>query len=68
MLILICTFLTTMNADVYVEDILISYVVPYAPFIGENFLLMQAPTLQEECLISLMKLVYRLDWPANSPD
>jgi len=44
MLILICTFLTTMNADVYVEDILISYVVPYAPFIGEDFLFMQAPT------------------------
>jgi len=33
-----------MNADVYVEDILISYVVPYAPFIGEDFLFMQAPT------------------------
>jgi len=30
-----------MNADVYVEEVLISYVVPYAPFIGENFLFMQ---------------------------
>lgn len=30
-----------MNIDVYVEDILIPYVVPYALFIGENFLFMQ---------------------------
>jgi len=30
-----------MNTDVYVEDVIISHIVPYALFIGENFLFMQ---------------------------
>ena len=31
-----------MNVNVYVEDIIILYIVPYGHFIQENFLFMQA--------------------------
>jgi len=61
-----------MNADVYVEEVLIPYVVPYAPFIGENFLFMQdnaRPHIARRVLNFLDEVgINRLDWPANSPD
>ena len=45
MLILIYFFNNNMNADVYVEDLFIPYVVPYAPFIRKNFLSRQRSRL-----------------------
>ena len=45
MLILISIFLTIINADIYMEDIFIPYVVPYAPFIRKNFLSRQRSRL-----------------------
>lgn len=61
-----------MNADVYVEDILLPYVVPYAPFIGENFLFMQdnaRPHTARRVFDFLDEVgINRLVWPASSPD
>ena len=61
-----------MNADVYVEDVLIPYVVPYAHFIGENFLFMQdnaRPHIARRVLDFFDEVgINRLVWPANSPD
>ena len=31
----------SLNAETYIRDILDMYVIPYAPFIGDNFILMQ---------------------------
>lgn len=61
-----------MNADVYVKDIITSYVVPYAHFIGENFLFMQdnaRPHIARRVLDFFDEVdINRIDWPANSPD
>lgn len=65
-------FNNNMNADVYVEDILIPYVVPYAPFIGENFIFMQdnaRPHIARRVIDFLDEVaINRFEWPANSPD
>lgn len=65
-------FDANMNADVYVEDVLIPYVVPYAHFIGEDFLFMQdnaRPHVARKVLDFCDEVgINRLEWPAMSPD
>lgn len=60
------------NADVYIRDILQEYVVPYAPYIGDNFILMHdnARPHTAECVTVYLREVgvSTLRWPAYSPD
>lgn len=62
----------SMNAESYIRDILDMHVVPYAPFIGDNFILMQdnarphvANVVREYMDITGIRT---MDWPARSPD
>jgi len=65
-------FEQNMNADVYVEEVLIPYVIPYAPFIGEGFIFMQdnaRPHVARRVLNFCREVgIHLLEWPAMSPD
>lgn len=65
-------FHCNMNADVYVEDILHPYVIPFSHYIGENFLFMQdnaRPHVAIRVLDFFREVrINRLEWPACSPD
>ena len=65
-------FKKNMNADVYVKDVIIPYVVSYTHFIGENFLFMQdnaRPHVARRVLDFFNEVgINCLDWPANSLD
>uniref|UniRef100_T1HHE3 DDE_3 domain-containing protein n=1 Tax=Rhodnius prolixus TaxID=13249 RepID=T1HHE3_RHOPR len=61
-----------LNADLYVREILQQYVIPYAPFIGENFIFMQdnARPHTAVCVVQYLQntSIRVLRWPARSPD
>lgn len=61
-----------LNADRYIRDILQDHVVPFAPHIGENFVLMQdnARPHVARCVIAFLNQVgiTKMNWPACSPD
>ena len=62
----------SLNANAYIRDILQDHVVPFAPFIGPDFLFMQdnARPHVARCVINFLEEVEieRLEWPAMSPD
>lgn len=62
----------SMNARVYITEVLEQYVMPFAPFIGEEFLLMHdnaRPHVANEVQVYLNEIGVRtLRWPARSPD
>ena len=61
-----------MNAHRYIEDVLGEHVIPFAPLIGENFILMQDNARPHVAHVVTQYLeevgVRTLDWPACSPD
>lgn len=62
----------SLNANSYITDILQEYVVPFAPFIGDNFILMHdnARPHVARCVGEYLLEVgiEVMDWPAWSPD
>jgi len=62
----------TVNASVYIEDILLNYVVPYMPFVGVGSFFMQKnarPHVARRTLKFLEEVeIALLEWPACSPD
>ncbi|CAK1601121.1 unnamed protein product [Parnassius mnemosyne] len=62
----------TMTADRYIRDILEEYVVPFAPFIGDDFILMQDNARAHSAQSAQAYLSHVgipvMQWPANSPD
>jgi transposase len=61
-----------LNADRYITDILSQHVVPFAPHIGPNFLLMQDNARPHTARVVQNYLldvgINTLNWPARSPD
>lgn len=61
-----------LTADRYVSDILLEHVIPYAGFIGENFMLMhdnaRCHTARETVEFLREVGIATMDWPALSPD
>ncbi|KMQ87000.1 transposable element tc3 transposase [Lasius niger] len=61
-----------MNADVYVEKVLIPYVIPYASFIEEGFIFMQddaRPHVARRVLDYCREIgINLLEWPAINPN
>lgn len=61
-----------MNAEFYVENILQEHVMPYAPFIGPDFVFMQdnaRPHVARVCIEYLNEVrIEVMNWPARSPD
>lgn len=61
-----------MNADRYIRNILEEHVVPFAPYIGENFIFMDDNARPHRARIVQEYLeeveVSRMEWPARSPD
>lgn len=61
-----------LTANRYIEEILQDHVVPYAGFIGENFILMQdnaRPHTAGSVRQYLQEVeIAAMDWPARSPD
>lgn len=62
----------SLTAQRYIADVLQEYVVPFAPFIGENFLFMQdnaRPHVANVVMDYLSEVDIRtLEWPPRSPD
>lgn len=62
----------SLNADRYIRECLEQHVVPYMPFIGENFLLMQDNARPHIARMTRQYLndvgIQVLDWPPRSPD
>lgn len=62
----------TVTADRYIRDILAEHVVPYAPFVGDEFVLMHdnaRPHVARIVTDYLQEVnIPVLDWPACSPD
>lgn len=62
----------SMNADYYLEHIVVGHVMPFAPFVGPNFLLMQdnaRPHVARPVIRYLNAVgIPFMEWPANSPD
>jgi transposase len=62
----------SLNAHRYIHEILEPHVVPYGPFIGEDFVFMHdnARPHIAHCVSLYLDTVgiYRMDWPACSPD
>lgn len=61
-----------MDLHVYIEDVIIPYIVPYKEFIEDNFVLMQ-----DNARLHVARVVTnffnevnvkRMEWPAMSPD
>jgi hypothetical protein len=72
-----CTELMTIDgraltADTYIRDILQAHVIPFAPYIGEDFTLMQdnARPHVAQCVTHFLHQVGipTMNWPAFSPD
>jgi len=63
-----------LNADGYIRDVLQGHVVPFAPHIGENFLLMHDNARHHKArFVSLSDFlnvvgIRTMAWPACSPD
>jgi transposase len=62
----------TLNADRYITIILQDHVVPFAPHIGDNFILMQdnARPHIARCVTNFLTEteITKMNWPARSPD
>jgi hypothetical protein len=62
----------TLNADRYITNILQDHVVPFAPHIGDNFILMQdnARPHIARCVTNFLTEtgITKMDWPARSSD
>lgn len=62
----------SVTAAIYIRDILLDYVVPFAPFVGDGFLLQQdnaRPHVARETRAFLEEAgITTLEWPACSPD
>lgn len=62
----------SLTAQRYIEEILANHVVPFAPFIGDGFILMQdnARPHAARCVTEYLVEVgiEKLNWPACSPD
>lgn len=62
----------TMMAPRYIEQCIFDLVVPYAPFIGDNFILMQdnarPHTVRDVSLVLNAVGIHVMDWPSRSPD
>ena len=62
----------SLNAHRYINEILINHVVPFAPFIGDEFVFMHdnAHPHAARCVSEYLDTlgIIRLDWPARSPD
>jgi transposase len=62
----------SLTAQRYIEEVLANHVVPFAPFIGDNFMLMQdnARPHSAMCVTQYLEEVgiNKLNWPACSPD
>ncbi|CAG9136433.1 unnamed protein product [Plutella xylostella] len=61
-----------LTADRYITDILLGHVVPYAEFVGEDFVLMHDNARCHTARVSRQflreKELRTMDWPALSPD
>jgi len=61
-----------LNADVYIRDVLQEHVVPFAPHIGENFLLMHDNVRPHKarCASDFLNVagIRTVAWPACSPN
>ncbi len=61
-----------LRAETYCEEILLNHVVPFAPFVGENFLLQQDNARTHVARVTRDFLetvgIKTLEWPAFSPD
>lgn len=62
----------SLTAHRYITEILEEHVVPFVPFIGDNFLLMQdnARPHVARCVLQYLEevAIQRMQWPALSPD
>ena len=62
----------TINAERYILDVLQDHVVPFAPYVGPNFLLMQDNARPHTARIVQNYLqevgINTMDWPARSRD
>lgn len=62
----------SLTAERYILEVLADHVVPFAPFIGNNFILMQdnARPHVARCVTEYLDEVgiTRMNWPAYSPD
>lgn len=62
----------SMNADFYVENILEEHVMPFAPFVGDNFIFMQdnaRPHVARQVMDYLQFVnIEAMGWPPRSPD
>ena len=62
----------TLNGERYITDILQEYVIPFAPFVGDNFILMHDNARPHTARIVTGFLrdtnIDVMDWPARSPD
>lgn len=62
----------SMNAQYYLENIIVEHVMPFAPFVGPNFLFMQdnaRPHVARQVIGYLNDVnIPLLEWPPNSPD
>lgn len=69
---LVCVPRPALNAHRYVTDILEEHVVPFAPFIGPNFILMHDNARPHSASVVTDYLhevgVTTMDWPPRSPD
>lgn len=60
------------NTQRYIQDVLLETVVAHAPFVGNDFILMHdnsrshVSTIVNQCWEEVD--IYRLEWPACSPD
>lgn len=61
-----------MTAPRYIEQCIFDHVVPYAPFIVDNFILMQdnarPHTVRDVSLVLNAVGIHVMDWPSRSPD
>lgn len=62
----------SMNADFYLENIIVEHVMPFAFFVGDNFLFMQdnaRPHVARQVLDYLHQVdIPYMEWPPKSPD
>ena len=61
-----------MTANRYVRDVLVPHVTPFAPFIGNEFMLMHGNARPHIARIVSQYLdeteIQRMNWPSRSPD
>lgn len=62
----------SMNADYYLEHVIVEHVMPFAPFVEPNFVFMQdnaRPHVARQVIDYLNAVdIQLMEWPANSPD